>query len=110
MAVTTDFLEQKIQLHSHHGNVDGKEKMTSRNYGDVKAASTDADSYDVAEIITELHQPVMEEVVKQEMNLELLLIAGSPAQRPQRLSDQTSALNCLLVAGSDLELLIIIAF
>ena len=69
MAVTTDFLEQKLQIRSNHGMVDGKEKITSRTYGDVKAAATDQDIYDVAQIIAGLQQPVMEEVIKQEMNL-----------------------------------------
>ena len=69
MPVTTNFMEQKIQIRSNHGMVDGKEKITSRTYGDVKAAATDQDIYDVAEIIAGLQQPVMEEVIKQEMNL-----------------------------------------
>lgn len=69
MAVTTNFMEQKIQIRSNHGMVDGKEKITSRTYGDVKAAATDQDIYDVAVIIAGLQQPVMEEVIKQEMNL-----------------------------------------
>lgn len=69
MAVTTDFLEQKIQIRSNHGIVDGKEKITSRTYGDVKAAATDQDIFDVAAIIAGLQQPVLEEVIKQEMNL-----------------------------------------
>lgn len=69
MAVTTNFMEQKIQIRSNHGMVDGKEKITSRTYGDVKAAATDQDIYDVAVIIAGLQQPVLEEVIKQEMNL-----------------------------------------
>jgi hypothetical protein len=69
MAVTTDFLEQKLQIRSNHGIVDGKEKVTSRTYGDVKADATDTDIYDVAEIIAGLQQPVMEEVIKQEVSL-----------------------------------------
>ncbi|MCG2729641.1 MAG: DUF1659 domain-containing protein [Acetobacterium sp.] len=69
MAVTTDFLEQKIQIRSNHGLVDGKEKITSRTYGDVKAAATDADIYDVATIIAGLQEPVLEEVIKQEVSL-----------------------------------------
>lgn len=69
MAVTTDFLEQKIQIRSNHGIVDGKEKITSRTYGDVKAAATDADIYDVAALIAGLQEPVMEEVIKQEVSL-----------------------------------------
>ena len=69
MPVTTNFMEQKIQIRSNHGMVDGKEKITSRTYGDVKAAATDQDIYDVAVIIAGLQQPVMEEVIKQQMNL-----------------------------------------
>jgi len=69
MAVTTDFLEQKLQIRSNHGIVDGKEKITSRTYGDIKVTATDADIYDVAEIIAGLQQPVMEEVVKQAVSL-----------------------------------------
>ncbi|MBI4857305.1 MAG: DUF1659 domain-containing protein [Acetobacterium woodii] len=69
MAVTTDFLEQKIQIRSNHGLVDGKEKITSRTYGDVKAAATDADIYDVATIIAGLQEPVLEEVIKHEVSL-----------------------------------------
>lgn len=69
MAVTQDFLEQKIQIRSNHGMVDGKEKITNRTYGDVTAAATDQDMYDVAAIIAGLQEPVLEEVVKQEMNL-----------------------------------------
>lgn len=69
MAVTTNFMEQKIQIRSNHGMVDGKEKITSRTYGDVKATATDQDIYDVAVIIAGLQQPVLEEVIKQQMNL-----------------------------------------
>lgn len=69
MAVTTDFMEQKIQIRSNHGIVDGKEKITSRTYGDVKAAATDQEIYDVAAIIAGLQEPVMEEVIKQEVSL-----------------------------------------
>ncbi|MBC3899423.1 DUF1659 domain-containing protein [Acetobacterium malicum] len=69
MAVTTDFIEQKIQIRSNHGMVDGKEKITTRTYGDVRASATDQDIYDVAVIIAGLQQPVMEEVFKQETNL-----------------------------------------
>lgn len=69
MAVTTDFLEQKIQIRSNHGIVDGKEKITSRTYGDVKATATDADIFDVAAIIAGLQEPALEEVIKQEVSL-----------------------------------------
>ncbi|MBC3898914.1 DUF1659 domain-containing protein [Acetobacterium malicum] len=69
MAVTTDFIEQKIQIRSNHGMVDGKEKITTRTYGDVRANATDQDIYDVAVIIAGLQQPVMEECFKQETNL-----------------------------------------
>lgn len=69
MAVNTDFIEQKIQIRSNHGIVDGKEKTTTRTYGDVKASATDQDIYDVAVIIAGLQQPVMEDVFKQETNL-----------------------------------------
>ncbi|MEO1814547.1 MAG: DUF1659 domain-containing protein [Acetobacterium sp.] len=69
MAVSTDFLDTKIQIRSNHGMVDGKEKTTSRTYGDVRASATDQDIYDVAVIIAGLQQPVMEECIKQEINL-----------------------------------------
>jgi len=69
MALITDFLNKKIQIRSNHGLVDGKDKITSRIYGDVRAAATDQEIYDMAVIIAGLQQPVLEEVVKQELTL-----------------------------------------
>ena len=69
MAVTTDIIEQKLQIRSNHGLVDGKEKIATRTYGDVRASATDQDIYDVAVIIDGLQQPVMEECFKQAINL-----------------------------------------
>ncbi|MBC3802969.1 DUF1659 domain-containing protein [Acetobacterium fimetarium] len=69
MAITTDFLAKKIQIKLNHGMVDGKEKITSRSYGDVKSDATDQAIYDVAVLITGLQQPTLEEVIRQDLNL-----------------------------------------
>ncbi len=73
MAVTTEYLEVKLQIRSSHGVVDGKEKIATRTYGDVKRTATDQDIYDTAVIIDGLQQPVMVECLKQET---ILLISA----------------------------------
>ncbi|KNZ40231.1 DUF1659 domain-containing protein [Acetobacterium bakii] len=69
MALTTNPLGKKMQLRSNHGMVGGKEKITARTYNDVRAAATDQDIYDVAQIIAGLQQPTLEEVIKHDLSL-----------------------------------------
>ncbi|OXS25667.1 DUF1659 domain-containing protein [Acetobacterium wieringae] len=69
MALTSDFLTKKVQIRSNHGIVDGKEKITTRTYGDIVATATDQAIYDTALIIDGLQQPMMEEVIKHDLSL-----------------------------------------
>jgi len=69
MALTTEPLGKKMQLRSNHGIVDGKEKITARTYNDVRAAATDQEIYDVAQIIAGLQKPTLEEVIKHDLAL-----------------------------------------
>jgi len=69
MALTTEPLGKKMQLRSNHGIVDGKEKITARTYNDVRAAATDQEIYDVAQIIAGLQKPTLEEVIKHDLSL-----------------------------------------
>ncbi|WP_373482667.1 DUF1659 domain-containing protein [Acetobacterium sp.] len=73
MALISDFLTKKVQLRSNHGMVDGKEKITTRTYGDIVSDATDQAIYDTAVIIDGLQQPVMEEVIKHELALLTLI-------------------------------------
>lgn len=69
MALTSEFYAKKVQLRSNHGMVDGKEKITTRTYGDIVATATDQAIYDTAVIIDGLQEPTLEEVIKHDLAL-----------------------------------------
>ena len=73
MALTSEFIAKKLQIRSNHGIVDGKEKITTRTYGDIVSAATDQAVYDTALLIAGLQEPTLEEVINQDMALLMLI-------------------------------------
>lgn len=69
MPVTTDFISNKLQVRSNHGIVDGKEVIKSRTYSNLKETAADDDLYAVAEALSDLQVPAMEDVLKIETSL-----------------------------------------
>lgn len=69
MTITTQSLNNKLQIRSNYGVVDGKEKIKSKTYASLKSSAANADVYAVAEGLSDLQIPTLEEVIKVENTL-----------------------------------------